>query len=177
MKTSFAIGRRSGGVRRRGYGVRADQPAVRFPRLVHKDGRYALFVDDAPYLMRWERRWVTRAPGRRAAQGLAGDSVSTRQYGRDAGLLGTVRAAAREKIDYTVTDTLLAQARQHHFTWFCSGSDSIRRQPALPPEWMKRDPEKYQHITARRPAVDSPSPFAEASLDAISMRSRVHAAP
>ncbi|HEY1182643.1 MAG TPA: DUF5597 domain-containing protein [Bryobacteraceae bacterium] len=137
------------------------------PRLVHKDGRYALFVDDAPYLMLGAQVGNSSAwPGVLpkvwpAIEYLHANTVEMPVYWEQF-------EPQPGKFDYTVTDTLLAQARQHHvhlvLLWFGLYKNGSQH---YTPEWMKLDPEKYQHITGKdgRP-VDSPSPFAKASLDA-----------
>ncbi len=137
------------------------------PRLVHKDGRYALFVDDAPYLML----------GAQVGNSSAWPGVLPKVWPAIAYLhANTVEMPVYweqfepqpGKFDYTVTDTLLAQARQHHvhlvLLWFGLYKNGSQH---YTPEWMKLDPERYQHIMDKngRP-VDSPSPFAKASLDA-----------
>ena len=67
------------------------------PSIVHKDGRYALFVDGAPYLI-----LGTEAQNLRSGEHLAvargrvgGHGIPERQHHRNSGLLGPVRAPAR----------------------------------------------------------------------------------
>ena len=73
-----------------------------------------------------------------------------------------------DHFDHTVLDTLLAQAREHHVhlillwfgTWKNGSSHYI-------PEWMKRQPERYPRMLMKDGSpVDSPSPFAQATLQA-----------
>jgi beta-galactosidase GanA len=137
------------------------------PRLVHKDGRYALFVDDAPYLMlgaqvRNSSAWPGTLPKVwPAIEYLHANTVEMPVYWEQFEPLPG-------KFDYSVMDTLLAQARQHRvhlvLLWFGLYKNGSQH---YTPEWMKLDPASYQHITGKdgRP-VDSPSPFAKASLDA-----------
>ena len=51
------------------------------------------------------------------------------------------------KFDYTVMDTLLTQARQHHvrlvLLWFGLYKNGSQH---YTPEWMKLDPDRYEHI-------------------------------
>lgn len=137
------------------------------PRLVHKDGRYALFVDDAPYLMlgaqvrnssAWPRVLPKVWP---AIEYLHANTVEMPVYWEQF-------EPRPGQFDYSVMDTLLAQARQHRvhlvLLWFGLYKNGSQH---YTPEWMKRDPDKYAHITDQkgRP-VDSPSPYAKASLDA-----------
>ncbi len=63
---------------------------------------------------------------------------------------------------------LLAQARQHHvhlvLLWFGTWKNGSQH---YMPEWMKLQPERYFHVTDKDgELVDSPSPFATASLEA-----------
>ena len=72
------------------------------------------------------------------------------------------------RFDYTVLDTLLAQAREHHvhlvLLWFGTWKNGSQH---YMPEWMKLAPEKYPHMVDKNGrAVDSPSPYATASLEA-----------
>jgi hypothetical protein len=58
------------------------------PHIVEKDGRYALFVDDAPYLMLGAQvhnssSWPAELPKVWPAM-----EISAREHGGDAGLLG-----------------------------------------------------------------------------------------
>jgi hypothetical protein len=72
------------------------------------------------------------------------------------------------KYDYAVIDRLLAAARQHDVRlvplWFGTYKNG---HPHYMPDWMKLDPARYPHALDRNgQAVDSPSPFAAASLEA-----------
>jgi beta-galactosidase GanA len=72
------------------------------------------------------------------------------------------------QFDFSAVDTILAQARAHHvhlvLLWFGTWKNGSQH---YMPEWMKLDPGHYAHVTNKKgEAVDSPSPFAKASLDA-----------
>jgi hypothetical protein len=65
-------------------------------------------------------------------------------------------------------DTILAQARAHQvhlvLLWFGTWKNGSQH---YMPEWMKLDPERFAHVINQSgERVDSPSPFATASLDA-----------
>ena len=62
------------------------------PRLVHENGRYALFVDGAPYLYLGAQSHNSSALAGDAPQGLASNGIPPRQHAGNARLLGTVRA-------------------------------------------------------------------------------------
>jgi len=145
----------------------AQTSAHPLPRLVHKDGRYALFVDDAPYLMLGAQVSNSSAwPGVLpkvwpAIEYLHANTVEMPVYWEQF-------EPQPGKFDYTVMDTLLAQARQHHvhlvLLWFGLYKNGSQH---YTPEWMKRDTDRYPHIVDKENrAVDSPSPYAKASLDA-----------
>ncbi len=137
------------------------------PRLVHKDGRYALFVDDAPYLMLGAQVGNSSAwPGVLpkvwpAIEYLHANTVEMPVYWEQL-------EPRPGQFDYSVMDTLIAQARQHRvhlvLLWFGLYKNGSQH---YTPEWMKRDPDKYLHMMDKdgRP-VDSPSPYALASLQA-----------
>jgi hypothetical protein len=70
--------------------------------------------------------------------------------------------------DYTTIDTVLEQARQHHLRlvllWFGTWKNGSQH---YMPEWMKLATDRYSHMVDKSgQAVDSPSPFAAASLEA-----------
>ena len=137
------------------------------PRLVHKDGRYALFVDDAPYLMLGAQVGNSSAwPGALpkvwpALEFLHANTVEMPVYWEQF-------EPRPGQFDYSVMDTLIAQARRHRvhlvLLWFGLYKNGSQH---YTPEWMKLDPEKYPRITGKNgEPVDSPSPYAKASLDA-----------
>ncbi len=72
------------------------------------------------------------------------------------------------QFDTTAIDTILTQARAHRvrlvLLWFGTWKNGSQH---YMPEWMKLDPERYSRaIDKNGRRVDSPSPFAEASLRA-----------
>jgi hypothetical protein len=142
-----------------------DVPSI--PRVVNRDGHAALFVDGAPYLMLGAQvnnssAWPAELPKVwPAIEYLHANTVEMpiywEQFEPEPG-----------QYDYSVMDTLLAEAREHRvhlvLLWFGTwknGSSHYR------PEWMKADPERYSFmVDAKGRPVDSPSPFAEATLQA-----------
>jgi hypothetical protein len=137
------------------------------PRVVKKDGRFALFVDDAPFLMlgaqthnssAWpamlEKVWP-------AMEYLNVNTVETPVYWEQF-------EPRPGQFDYAVIDALLAGARQHRLRlvllWFGTWKNGSQH---YMPEWMKLAPDRYPHILDKNGrAADSPSPYATASLDA-----------
>jgi beta-galactosidase GanA len=137
------------------------------PRIVQKDGRYALFVDGAPYLILGAQvnnssAWPAMLPKVwPAIEYLEANTVEVpiywEQFEPEPG-----------RFDYATVDTLLSQAREHRvrlvLLWFGTWKNGSQHYMPL---WMKRDPERYPRIidaTGRR--VDSPSPYAAATLAA-----------
>ena len=137
------------------------------PHIVEKDGRYALFVDDAPYLMLGAQvhnssSWPAELPKVwPAMENLHVNTVEMPVYWE--------QIEARQGIyDFTLVDTLLAEARKHQvhlvLLWFGTWKNGSQH---YMPEWMKLDTVKYPHVIGKNgDAVDSPSPFAAASLEA-----------
>ena len=137
------------------------------PRLVQQDGRFALFVDDAPFLMLGAQ--VNNSSGWPGALPEVWPAI---EYLHANTVLVPVYWEQLEpqpgQFDFSVVDTLLAQAQLHHarlvLLWFATWKNGNMH---YLPEWMKRDPERYRHlIDAHGEALDSPSPFAEATLEA-----------
>ncbi|MGA9626428.1 MAG: beta-galactosidase, partial [Bryobacteraceae bacterium] len=137
------------------------------PRLVKKDGRFALFVDDAPFLMLGAQinnssAWPAMLPKVwPAIQYLHANTVEMPVYWEQL-------EPQQGQFDYSVVDTLLTQARQHHvrlvLLWFGTWKNGSQH---YMPEWMKLAPERYFHVIDKNGhAADSPSPYATASLDA-----------
>ena len=137
------------------------------PRIVEKDGRYALFVDDAPYLMLGAQvhnssSWPAELPKVwPAMEYLHVNTVEMPVYWE--------QFEPRPGVyDTALIDTLLAEARQHQvhlvILWFGTWKNGSQH---YMPEWMKLDTVKYPHAIGKNgDAVDSPSPFAAASLEA-----------
>jgi hypothetical protein len=146
---------------------RAGAPPL--PRLVKKDGRFALFVDDAPYLVLGaedlmlgvESTWPRRPKVWLAMDYLHVNTVEIPVYWNQF-------EPRPGQYDYTVIDRLLTEARQHHVRlaplWFGTYKNGSQH---YMPDWMKLDPVRYAHALDKDGnAVDSPSPYAAASLDA-----------
>jgi beta-galactosidase GanA len=137
------------------------------PRLVRKDGRYALMVDDAPYFLLAAQvnnssGWPAMLPQVwPAMEFLHANTVEIPVYWEQF-------EPRQGQFDYSVVDTLLTEARAHKMRlvllWFGTWKNG---NPHYVPEWMKLQPERYPYVVdkAGHPA-DSPSPFATESLDA-----------
>jgi hypothetical protein len=139
------------------------------PRLVQKDGRFALFVDDAPFLMLGvedqdlglESTWPSHPKDWAAMEYLHANTIEIPIYWDQI-------EQQPGQFDFSSIDRLLAEARQHHvrliLLWFATWKNGSQH---YMPEWMLLDPVRYFHAVDRNgEAVDSPSPFAAASLEA-----------
>ena len=137
------------------------------PKIVSQHGRYALMVDGAPYLILGAQvnnssAWPAMLPKVwPAIEAMHANTVETPIYWEQ-------METQRGKFDFSVVDLLIAQAQEHHvrmiLLWFGTWKNGSQH---YMPEWMKRDPERYFHvINEKGDAMDSPSPFAAASLEA-----------
>jgi hypothetical protein len=147
--------------------LRAQPKECPLPRIVNQNGRYALLVDDAPWLMLGAQvhnssAWPAMLPKVwPAMEYLNVNTVEIPVYWEQL-------EPARGHYDYSVLDTLLSQARQHHvrlvLLWFGTWKNGSQH---YMPEWMKLAGDLYPHMVDKNGrAVDSPSPFATASLEA-----------
>jgi len=135
------------------------------PRLVEKEGRYALLVDGAPYLILGAQvnnssAWPAMLPKVwPAMEALHVNTVEIPVYWEQF-------EPQQGRFDTTLVDTLLQQAREHHvrlvLLWFGTWKNGSGH---YQPEWMKLKPDVYPHVIgANGRAIDSPSPHAEATL-------------
>lgn len=137
------------------------------PRIEKKDGRYALFVDGAPYLILgaqthnssdWPAMFPKVWP---AMEYLHVNTVEIPIYWEQF-------EPKPGQYDYSAVDTVLAEARKHRvrlvLLWFGTWKNGSQH---YMPEWMKLDPVRYPHMIGKNGnAVDSPSPYATAALQA-----------
>src|ERR1035441_3981339 len=137
------------------------------PRIVQQNGRYALMVDGAPFLMLGAQAnnssdWPATLPKVwPAIEYLHANTLEIPIYWEQF-------EPRQGQFDYSQIDSVLAQARAHRvhlvLLWFGTWKNGSQH---YMPEWMKLDPERYSHVVNRNgERVDSPSPFARASLDA-----------
>jgi hypothetical protein len=149
------------------FSVQAQVKEHPIPRIVKKDGRFALFVDGAPYLMlgaqvhnssTWPSMFPQIWP---AMEFLNVNTVEIPIYWEQF-------EAQPGHYDYSMVDTLLKEGREHHvhlvLLWFGTWKNGSQH---YMPEWMKLDPVRYAHVVNKDGhPVDSPSPYATATLEA-----------
>ena len=155
------------GVAQTGANVPARVKEHPVPRIVSQDGRYALMVDGAPYLMLGaQSNNSSDWPGTLdkvwpAIEYLHANTLETpiywEQFEPEPG-----------RFDYSQVDLILKQARAHHahlvLLWFGTWKNGSQH---YMPEWMKAKPEIYTHVMNKEgELVDSPSPFARAAVEA-----------
>jgi beta-galactosidase GanA len=137
------------------------------PRIVPKDGLYALFVDDAPYLMLGAQ--VNNSSGWPSAlpkvwpviENLHANTVEIPVYWEQL-------EAQPGVFDYSVVDTVLRQAREHRvrlvLLWFGTWKNGSSHYMPL---WMKTGPDRYPRVMgAKGRLVDSPSPYGKGMVEA-----------
>ncbi len=150
-----------------GFLLQAQQTDPTLPKIVHRDGRYALFVDGAPFLILGAQvnnssAWPAMLPQVwPAMEALHVNTVEMPVYWEQF-------EPAEGHFDSSVVDTLLSGAREHNLhlilLWFGTWKNGSSH---YMPEWMKLQPDKYPHILdAKGQPVDSPSPCSEATLQA-----------
>jgi beta-galactosidase GanA len=137
------------------------------PKVVEKDGRWALMVDGAPYLMLGVQinnssAWPAMLPEVwPAVDKLHANTVEAPVYWEQ---LETVKG----KYDFSVVDVLLAGAREHKvhlvLLWFGTWKNGAGH---YLPEWVKRDNAMYPRVTGPKGDVrDTMSPFGAATMKA-----------
>jgi beta-galactosidase GanA len=143
------------------------QSDVSRPHLVSKDGRHALIVDGAPYLILGVQAhnssaWPALLPKVwPAVEALRANTLELPVYWEQF-------EPENGRFDTEVVDTLIRGAREHHvrlvLLWFGTWKNGSSH---YMPAWMKRQPERYPRMVgADGRRVDSPSPHALATLEA-----------
>src|SRR5215831_15969603 len=145
-------------------GRAADRP---LPRLVQKDGRHALLVDGAPYLILGAQvnnssAWPAVMPQVWPAIKLIhANTVEMPVYWEQL-------EPQPGKFDYSAVEALVGQCRKNDvrlvLLWFGTWKNGSSHYMPL---WMKRKPETYPRLhRSDGTRVDSPSPHAPATLEA-----------
>ena len=137
------------------------------PHLVQKDGRHALIVDGAPFLILGAQSnnssaWPAMLP--KVWSAIEAAQVNTLEVP----VYWEQLEPEQGKFDYSIVDQLLTGAREHKvrlvILWFGTWKNGSSH---YLPMWMKRQPELCPRIigkSGRR--IDSPSPHSPALLEA-----------
>jgi uncharacterized protein DUF5597/glycosyl hydrolase family 42 (putative beta-galactosidase) len=135
------------------------------PRIVQKEGRYALLVDDAPFLILGTEdltmgQWNTSPDVWPNIEHMQANTVEVSIYWEQL-------EPQPNQYDFTMVDRLVNEAREHHvrlvLLWF--GMYYNGHQHYIP-DWVKLDAVRYPHALNRDgEAVDSLSPLAPATLE------------
>ena len=148
-------------------GLTAQADDSMLPHLVQKDGRHALIVDGAPFLILGAQSnnssaWPAMLP--RVWSAIEAAQVNTLEVP----VYWEQLEPEQGKFDYSIVDQLLTGAREHKvrlvILWFGTWKNGSSH---YLPMWMKRQPELCPRIigkTGRR--IDSPSPHSPALLEA-----------
>lgn len=138
----------------------APHHAVPMPRIIHRHGRFALLVNGRPYIILGAQihnssAWPAMLPQVwPAIQAIDANTVEMPVYWEQL-------EPSPGRFDFSVVDTLLAQARAHHvhliLLWFGTWKNGSGHYQPL---WMQIHPRRYFRVIARGGyAIDSPSPF------------------
>jgi hypothetical protein len=137
------------------------------PHLVSKDGRHALIVDGAPFLMLGAQCHNSSAwPGMLPKVWAAIDDLHANTL--EIPVYWEQFEPEQGKFDPSIVDFVIKGAREHNvrlvFLWFGTWKNGSGHYIPL---WAKSRPEMFTHITGNRGrSVDSPSPLAEACMKA-----------
>ena len=137
------------------------------PRLVLKDGRYALFVDGAPFLMLGAQvnnssAWPAVLPDVwPAIKAIHANTVEMPVYWEQF-------EPKPGAFDYSVVDALVTQSRKNGvrlvLLWFATWKNNG---PAYVPLWLKQDPHRFARMqTTDGSPLGSISPFSTEMLEA-----------
>lgn len=137
------------------------------PRLVEKDGRYALMVDGTPYLMLGGQinnssAWPGLLP--KVWEAAANLHVNT----IEAPIYWEQLEPQPDHFDYSMVDMLVHQAREHHvhlvLLWFATWKNGSQH---YSPEWVKLDMARFpREISPKGEAMDILSPHSDNNLHA-----------
>ncbi|WP_299469657.1 DUF5597 domain-containing protein [Mucilaginibacter sp.] len=137
------------------------------PRIINKNGRHQLLVGGKPFLILGGQAhnssaWPGMMPNVWAAiKQMHANTLEVPVYWEQI-------EAQQGKFDFSIVDTLLAQARVRQvrlvLLWFATWKNGSNH---YMPQWMKLEAGKYPNIQNRdgKP-IDSPSPHIEATLNA-----------
>lgn len=138
-----------------------------FPKIITKNGRHSLLVDGQPFFVLGGQAHNSSAWPRMLPQ--LWSAVHTMHANTlEVPLYWEQIESQQGKFDFSLIDTLLVQARQHHvrlvLLWFATWKNGSNH---YIPEWMKHESSKYPNIIGKNgKPVDSPSPHAKDMMEA-----------
>lgn len=141
--------------------------AAELPRLIERDGRHALLVDGAPYLILGAQ--VNNSSAWPAALSKVWPAIEQMQANTVVVPIGWEQIEPAEgRFDFSFLDTLLQQAREHKvrlgLLWFGTWKNNG---PNYAPEWVKLNNQRFPRvITSKGETLNSLSPHATATLEA-----------
>ncbi|QUD88271.1 DUF5597 domain-containing protein [Phenylobacterium montanum] len=137
------------------------------PQIVSQNGRFALMVDGAPYLMLGAQ--MNNSSAWPAVLPKVWPTIDKLHANTLEAPIAWEQVEPREgQFDFSFLDTLLAQARQHRvrlvLLWFGAWKNNS---PSYAPEWVKLDNARFPRvITARGETRNSLSPLYTATMEA-----------
>jgi len=137
------------------------------PTLIEKNGRHQLLVDGKPFIIFGGQAhnssgWPALLPQLwNAIERLHANTLEIPIYWEQI-------QPEQDRFDFSLIDTLLTQAREHHsrlvLLWFATWKNGSNH---YMPAWMKLHADRYPNCIGKNgKPVDSPSPIADATLQA-----------
>jgi hypothetical protein len=149
-------------------GLAFGQPDMtEIPKIIQKDGRYALLVDGEPFFMFGGQSgnsstWPKMLPDVwNTIKSMNANTLEIPVYWEQV-------EPQSGQFDFSMVQMLLNQARERNkrliLLWFATWKNGSNH---YMPEWMKLDPKKYPNITGKDgQPIDSPSPYSKAAMEA-----------
>ena len=147
--------------------IHGQESVTEMPKIVQKDGRFALFVDGEPFFIfggqsHNSSTWPQMLPQVWSTiESIHANTLEIPIYWEQV-------EPQPGRYDFSMVQMLLDHARERDvrlvLLWFATWKNGSNH---YMPEWMKRDSEKYPNITGKdgKP-VDSPSPHTKAAMEA-----------
>lgn len=137
------------------------------PRLVERDGKHALLVDGAPYLVLGAQ--INNSSSWPSVMPKVWPAVEQMHANTLVAPIAWEQIEPEEgRFDFSVLDTLLQQAREHNvrvaLLWFATWKNNG---PNYAPEWVKLNNKRFPRvITSKGAVLNSLSPHAATTLEA-----------
>ncbi|MCR9227949.1 MAG: DUF5597 domain-containing protein [Flavobacteriaceae bacterium] len=149
------------------FSIMAQTQKASLPRIEHKNDHYAFMVDDQPFLILGAQAnnsstWPSALP--KVWSAMEKLHVNTLEIP----IYWEQFEPSPGEYDFSVVDAVITQARQHDLKlvllWFATWKNGSNH---YMPQWMKLQPKKYPNMIGKDgKTVDSPSPHAQATLEA-----------